>query len=372
MLLMQVATEHLQLAHAGPLEPDLQLLVRHQLAEARQHYCMAPPAGTAGSTGSVAELDLSAAASTSSSQGSKSGSQRRLQQPGQQGAGVPVHVAAALKACGIVLPAQQQQESTSTAAADGADSGSIIWQHAASAPSSPIARSKGAVTIPAPVAAAEGADQPTSGGSARVSVSSGAMGSAASDTEAPVTVHRPVSPLHPAAASADRAAGSPSTTPPSSSIHTPIGLSPRGPPSSSSPKLGAAMRAKEGYGSYAKMMSRQQGTNSAGSPGSTLSQVPSMMLDASPSMFGLVGGVLDAEGSEATAVPALSVQGGCLADQGALAWAAVHSKAVVAMAAQSHTAVSAGLDGYLKVRVSWRFPFGGVPGGSLYLFLSCK
>lgn len=271
-------------------------------------------------------------------------------------------MAAALKACGIALPDKQQQEGAGTGAADTANSSSIVWKLAvSSAPSSPTARSRAAVTIQAPAATADGGDQPSSGGGARVSVSSGVMGSAASDTEAPVTaVHRPTSPLHPAATgtSPDKAAGSPSaTTPPASSITTPVGLSPRGPPATSSPKTAAGSRAKEGYGSYAKLMSRQQGANSTGSPGSTAALGPSasvstLVLDASASVYGSIGGVLDAEGSEAAApVPALSVQGRCLSDQGGLAWAAVHSKAVVAMAAQSHTAVSAGLDGYLKVRL---------------------
>jgi hypothetical protein len=129
---------------------------------------------------------------------------------------------------------------------------------------------------------------------------------------------------------------------------TPFVLSPRG--GTSSPKAGAAAaRTKEGYGSYAKLLNRHA-TSSLSSGPSVAALVAAAAAAADGSAA--AAGVQDSEAGDAAAAPVLSVQGGCLADQGAMQWAAAHSKEVVAMAAQSHVAVSAGLDGYLKVKLA--------------------
>jgi hypothetical protein len=126
---------------------------------------------------------------------------------------------------------------------------------------------------------------------------------------------------------------------------TPFGLSPQG--GTSSPKAGAASaRTKEGYGSYAKLLNRQA-TNSLGSGPYAAALAAAA---AAAGGAGAAAGVQDSEAGDVAAAPVLSVQGGCLAEQGSMQWAAVHSKEVVALAAQSHVAVSAGLDGFLKVR----------------------
>jgi hypothetical protein len=128
-------------------------------------------------------------------------------------------------------------------------------------------------------------------------------------------------------------------------MSTPFGVSPRG--GTSSPKAPTS-RVKEGYGSYAKLLNRQA-TNSLGnSPGAAAA-----LAAAAADVFASSGRASDAEGGEAAAAAApagLAVQGGCLVDQGAMQWAPVHSGEVVAMAAQNRVAVSAGLDGFLKVR----------------------
>lgn len=331
---MQMATEHLQIAHAGGLETSMQLAIRQQMVQARQHYCMDPPP---------------AAAEASSN---SSGSKHNLQKQGsKQRAAVPPQVAAALQACGITLPSQP--DSTTAPSAD-VSSSSSVWQPEQT-PGSPRPRPAGAVkaavTIPAPGTA--DCEQPAIVGGSRVSVSSGVLGSAASDTEAPVTVHRPMSPLNPAGTGTpDRGSGSAATTPLSANtpMATPFGLSPRG--GTGSPKAGAAAAAaaarKEGYGSYAKLLNRQATSSLSGSPSAAALGAAAAAADG----LGAAAGMQDSEAGDAAATPVLSVLGGCLADQGAMQWAAVHSKEVVAVAAQSHIAVSAGLDGYLKVSLA--------------------
>jgi uncharacterized membrane protein len=90
------------------------------------------------------------------------------------------------------------------------------------------------------------------------------------------------------------------------------------------------------------MLSRQA-TGSIGNNPAAAAELAAAGAEAGSGGGGADGG--DAEAGP----PSLLVQGDSLVDQGGLQWAAVHSKAVVALAAQSHTAVSAGLDGYLKV-----------------------
>lgn len=328
MLLMQMGSEHLQAAHAGALEPSLQLDVRQQLAQAYKHYCMEVPPAADGALGS-----------SSSAQG------RPMQVQEQRGEPACQHLAAALQACGISLPCKVA--GTTPAAADSSRSSSSAWQGAST--SSPggagAAVAKAAVTIPAPGAAADNELRASGEGASRVSVSSGVLGSAASDMEAPVVGHRPVSPLPASpAATPERTPASAATTPPASSMSTPFGVSPRA--GTSSPKAPTS-RVKEGYGSYAKLLNRQA-TNSLGNSPGAAAALAAAAADVFASSAGRVS---DAEGGEAAAAQPteLAVQGGCLVDQGAMQWAPVHSGEVVAMAAQNRVAVSAGLDGDLKV-----------------------
>lgn len=265
---------------------------------------------------------------------------------------VPQHVAAGLKACGIMLPDPQAPLLICTPV-DSTTSSS--WQvadapHAATPRGTVGASCKAAVTIPAPGAAE--ADLCSNGGASRASLCSGSVSAAAGamtgDPESPV--QRPMSPLSPAAATNPTGTTSPTPTP--FAFHSRGGVN--------SPKA-IATRAKEGYGSYAKLLNRQ-GTNSLGNSPTAAAAVAAVASAAlagmdSGSALGSGGGAAEAEGSGAEAAatpvaPALAVQGGCLVDQGALQWAAVHQKAVVALAASSYTAVSAGLDGYMKVRAS--------------------
>lgn len=334
---MQMASEHLQAADAGALEPSLQLDVRQQLAQAYTHYCVEV-------TLAAADCALSSSSSSSATGGPMEGQEQRGEQASCR------HLAAALQACGISLPCKVA--GTIPAAADSTSSSSSAWQQASTGSpggAAVAAVAKAAVTIPAPGAAAADHELRASGeGTSRVSVSSGVLGSAASDTEAPVVGHRPVSPLPPSpAATPERAPASAATTLPASSMSTPFGVSPRA--ATSSPKAGPTSRAKEGYGSYAKLLNRQATNSLDNSPGAAAA----LAAAAADVFASSVGRVSDAEGGEAAAAAAaarLAVQGGCLVEQGAMQWAPVHSGEVVAMAAQNRVAVSAGLDGYLKVR----------------------
>lgn len=133
--------------------------------------------------------------------------------------------------------------------------------------------------------------------------------------------------------------------------------------------MSAPLRAaKEGYGSYAKLLNRQALAGAGSSPTAALASAASMASGPdglSSPRLGAAYGAGDADegagaASSSPAAPALSVHGGCLVDQGALQWAAVHSKGVVALAASSYTAVSVGLDGYMKVRLSCLGPERGL------------
>jgi hypothetical protein len=359
VLLMQLATEHLQVAHAGQLEPSTQLDIRRHLAQARQQYGVAAPNPPAAAAAEDSAVVTQAPGSVGGEQEPASNKQEgpRQQEPRKaepKGASLQ-QIAVALQACGITLP-DLQDSSNATAAGTS----SSVWYSATAPGLAPAATStcKAAVTIPAPGAEADAAvdqAQATGGpgpGTSRVSVSSGTLGSAASDTEAPVAGHRHMSPLNPAAAAAAAAAGVPNsprspasaTSSPQTPMSTPFSNSARGAGSLGSPRgtPGTALRVKEGYGSYAKMLSRQA-TGSIGNNPAAAAALAAAGAEA--------GGVVGADGGDAAAgAPSLLVQGDCLVDQGGLQWAAVHSRAVVAMAAQSQTAVCAGLDGYLKVR----------------------
>lgn len=371
MLLMQMGADHLQLAHAEPLEPEAQLAIRRHLTHAQEQY-MVQPAATAGGAIAAAGDGASHDAVTSSSSATASADVEASQQcssiqqqPEQKQEGkmegqqdqkqaklpaVPQHVAAGLKACGITLPGLQAQPLICTPA-DSTTSSS--WQvadapHAATPRGTAGASCRAAVMIPAPGAAE--ADLRLNGGASRASLCSGSVsaGAMAGDPESPV--QRPMSPLSPAATTTPTGTTSPTPTP--FAFHSRGGVN--------SPKA-IATRAKEGYGSYAKLLNRQ-GTNSLGNSPTAAAAVAAVASAAlagmdSGSALGSGGGAAEAEGSSAEAAaspvaPALAVQGGCLVGQGALQWAAVHQKAVVALAASSYTAVSAGLDGYLKVRAS--------------------
>lgn len=368
VLLMQMASEHLQMAHMEPLEPGSQLVIRRQLAHAKAQFntssssspeAAAPVARLPGMD-AAGNSNISSSPQPAAAQGVAEGADA-----GEQQGALPQHVAAALNACGISLPSEQPKASAASALAEprgGSKDGSNSdgW-HVDAPRGGMVAASHGsvnnpgcckiAVTIPAPGTA--DAELIAAGGSigSRVVPSPGFAAAAASarvsDAEGSLSaavVQRPLSPLGPAGALHSMPSASSLQQQPSS----PLGLTtPRGGNSnsnSSSPKA-VATRVKE-HGSYAKLLNRQA-TNSLGN---SPTAAAAFAAAAAAADAGCASAVAAADAEASAAAPAVpAVQGGCLTDQGALQWAPVHTKAVVAVAASSYTAVTAGRDGYMRV-----------------------